>query len=254
MADARVRGRFVWHDLMTSDPAKAVEFYTKVAGWGTQQWAGPQPYTMWTAAGTPLGGVVIQPPNSGAPPHWLAYVGTPDIDATVAHAQQLGARTLVPPTEIPNSGKFSVHNDPQGVAFALYMPGDEKAPEDGQPAVGQFSWHELVTTDAVAAFEFYSALFGWKKTSAMDMGPMGTYQMYGLDGIELGGMFNKPPEMPAVTWVHYIRIADINRGVEAVKSGGGQVLVEPMEVPGGNMIVQAMDPQGAMFALHATKK
>ena len=253
MADTRVRGRFVWHDLMTSDPGKAVEFYTKVTGWGTQQWPGPQPYTMWTSGGTPLGGVMTQPPNTGAPPHWLAYVGTPDIDATVAQAQKLGAKTLVPPTQIPNAGKFSVLNDPQGVAFAVYMPGDEKSPEDGQPGVGQFSWHELVTTDAVAAFEFYSALFGWKKTHAMDMGPMGTYQMYGLDWIELGGMFNKPPEMPAVTWVNYIRIADINRGVEAVKAGGGQVLVEPMEVPGGDMIVQAMDPQGALFALHATK-
>ena len=35
-----------------------------------------------------------------------------------------------------------------------------------------------------------------------------------------------------------------------VKANGGQLLDEPMQVPGGDWIVQCLDPQGAEFALH----
>ena len=83
MADMSARGRFVWYDLMTTDPDKAEAFYTKALGWGTQVWDGPMPYHMWTtAAGKMMGGVMQLPPNAGAPPHWLAYIAVPDVDAT----------------------------------------------------------------------------------------------------------------------------------------------------------------------------
>src|SRR6478672_12929305 len=50
-------GRFVWHDLMTTDTEGAKKFYSKVAGWGTQAWEGSSPYTLWTTGGVPIGGV-----------------------------------------------------------------------------------------------------------------------------------------------------------------------------------------------------
>ena len=46
----------------------------------------------------------------------------------------------------------------------------------------------------------------------------------------------------------------MNRAVDAVKAGGGQVLMGPVEVPNGEWIAQCVDPQGAMFAVHARKK
>ena len=68
-------------------------------------------------------------------------------------------------------------------------------------------------------------------------------------------MFNKAAEMPGPpAWTHYVLVDDINRAVEATKAGGGQVLNGPMEVPGGDWIFQALDPQGAMFAVHAKGK
>ena len=33
-------GRFIWHELMTSEPDAAVDFYGKVVGWGNQVWEG----------------------------------------------------------------------------------------------------------------------------------------------------------------------------------------------------------------------
>jgi uncharacterized protein len=79
--------------------------------------------------------------------------------------------------------------------------------------------------------------------------------MYGRNDIELGGMFNKPPQMPGPpAWTHYILVDDINRAAEAAKTGGGQIINGPMEVPGGDWIFQGIDPQGAMFAVHAKAK
>ncbi len=78
--------------------------------------------------------------------------------------------------------------------------------EPPQPQVGEFAWHELLTTDQNAAFTFYNTLFGWQKGEAADMGPMGIYQVFTRRGTPLGGMFTKPPQMPAPPhWMLYVR-------------------------------------------------
>ena len=252
MADAGPRGRFVWFDLMTTDQAGAIDFYTKITNWGTTVWEGPSPYTMWTNGGTALGGIMPLAPEAEAPPHWLAYISSPDTDATVVEANKLGAKTVVAPTDIPTVGRFAVMSDPQGAVFAIYTPAEGAPGHDGPPAVGEFSWHELMTTDQAAAFEFYQRLFGWEKGQSMDMGPVGVYQIYRRNGVDLGGMFNRPSDQPGgPAWLHYIMVKDIKRAAEATKEHGGQVINGPMEVPGGDWIFQAVDPQGAMFAVHA---
>jgi uncharacterized protein len=254
MTGEKPRGRFVWYDLMTTDPKAAPDFYSAVAGWGIQAWDGAMPYTMWTNGGTPLGGVMqIQDP--GAPPHWLAYIATPNVDETAKEAEGLGAKVLVPPTDIPNVGRFSVLADPQGAVFAGFTSFGETPGHEGPANVGEFSWAELATHDSPAAFRFYERLFGWEKTTSADMGEMGMYHMYGRNGVELGGMFNKPAMMPGPpAWLYYIRVDDVNRAIEAVKAKGGQVLMGPHEVPGGDLIAQCLDRQGAAFALHEKKK
>lgn len=254
-----LRGRFVWCELMTPDPEAAKSFYTQVVGWGTALFEGSDmPYTMWMNGEMPVGGVMALPEEAkaaGAPPHWLGYVGTPDVDATVADATNRGAMTLVAPTDIPTAGRFAVLRDPQGAVFSAYTPAQEAPGSEGPPQVGEFSWFELATTDHAAAYDFYSALFGWKKTESMDMGPMGLYQMFGRTTASMGGMFNKPAEMPAPPhWLLYIKVDDVHRAVEKAKELGGQVLNGPTEVPGGDWIAQCMDPQGAAFALHSAKK
>jgi predicted enzyme related to lactoylglutathione lyase len=254
MADAIPRGRFVWFDLMTTDQVGAIDFYTKIANWGTTVWEGPSPYTMWTNGTTALGGIMPLPPEAEAPPHWLAYISSPDTDATVAEANGLGATTVVAPNDIPTVGRFAVMSDPQGAVFAIFTPAEGPPGHEGPAAAGEFSWHELMTTDQAAAFEFYQRLFGWEKGQSVDMGPVGVYQIYGRNGVDLGGMFNNPNEQPGgPAWLHYIMVQDIQRAAEATKEHGGQVINGPMEVPGGDWIFQAIDPQGAMFAMHARR-
>jgi len=255
---AEERGRFYWYDLVTTDPEAAKSFYTQLVGWGTTVFDGAgEPYTMWTNGESPIGGVGALPEDTkkaGAPPHWMGYVLVSNVDETLAMAKELGGKVLVPGMDIPTVGRFGIVSDPQGAAIAAFTA--EKAEAGHPPGVGDFSWHELATTDPAAAWSFYEKLFGWEKAEAMDMGEAGIYQMYKRKGGDapLGGIFQKPAEMPGPSaWLYYARVPDCHAAAEKVKALGGQILNGPMEVPGGDHIVQCMDPQGAAFALHSTK-
>jgi uncharacterized protein len=257
MSDATARGRFVWHELLTTDPKAALDFYPQVIGWKAQAWTQDASYMMFTAKPGPVAGVMLLPEEAramGAPPNWMIYIGTPDVDGTTREAVELGGKVLRAPESIPNVGRFSVLRDPQGAVFGAFTP--EQAPgEMSKPGLLDFSWHELMTTNWQAALAFYQRLFGWEKTEAMDMGPdMGTYQMYGWKGITLGGMMNKPASMAAPPhWLPYALVPDSKRAAALAEKLGGRILNGPMEVPGGDWVAQCVDPQGAVFAVHSRK-
>lgn len=59
----------------------------------------------------------------------------------------------------------------------------------------------------------------------------------------------KAPQVPVSSWSFYFCADSINAAVERVKSGGGKIVNGPTQVPGGGWIIQAQDPQGAMFSL-----
>lgn len=247
MADQSIRGRFVWHELMTPDTAGAHAFYSKVIGWKTESWDQDPSYSMFVAASGPVGGSVALP--NGAP-QWLAYIGTDDVAATIEQAKGLGGRVVKELTGMPNGGTYAVLADPQGAQFGVYASTSDHGPEVA-PKPGEFSWHELATTDYKAAFDFYAALFGWEKIVEHDMGEMGFYLIFGRNGVQKGGMFNKPATMKGgPLWIGYIRVKDVNQTVNKVKAARGTLINGPMEVPGGDWIAQFLDPYGAMFAVH----
>ncbi len=250
------KGRFVWYDLMTTDQEKAIDFYSEVVGWTTEDWPNaPQRYAMWKpAAGGMIGGSVQFPPDQASlHPHWLGYIATPNVDDTVAQTTKLGGKVVKPADDIPTVGRSAVLADPQGAIFGVFTPEGDAPGHEGTADIGEVSWHELYTTDYEAAFKFYSQLFGWEKGQSMDMGPMGIYQIFTRNGRDIGGMMNKPdPSMPS-GWTYYFRVPDINDVVNRIKASGGQVVNGPMEVPGGDIIVNAADPQGGFFAVHQVK-
>lgn len=257
-----IKGRFVWYDLMTNDVKGAQAFYTETIGWKTEGWEQGD-YTMWKAGDTMLGGVMELPPElaqGGVPPHWIAYVAVDDVDAAAKRATELGGKIHKPGTDIPEVGRFAVVADPQGAVIALYRSKDASqmtAPDRQAP--GLVGWHELNTTDYESSWKFYSQLFGWEHTSAMDMGEgLGQYFMFrhGDDAKDasMGGMSNvaKSMNMPP-HWLYYFNVDAIDGAIDRIKSKGGKILNGPMEVPGGGKIAQCMDPQGGAFAVFAMK-
>jgi predicted enzyme related to lactoylglutathione lyase len=243
---------------MTTDPKAAEPFYTKVVGWSAEAYPGMKtPYTMWMKGEVPVGGAMTIPEEAkaaGAPRNWIFYVGTPDIEATVTRAKELGGKVEVGPREIPTIGAFAVISDPQGAVFAMLQPAQEPATPEGPPDVQDISWRELATTDAAGAVTFYTTLFGWNRLNASEIPPVGLYQEFGRGDAPLGGIYTKAKEMPAPPhWLLYAKVKDIQAAVETVSSLGGKVLNGPMEIPGGDLVCQLQDPQGAVFALHQSK-
>ena len=99
-------------------------------------------------------------------------------------------------------------------------------------------------------------MFGWLKGDAMDMGPMGTYQLFTIGGAAVGAMFNSPAvhaDAAARFWLYYFNVGDIDAAAKRVGDGGGKITHGPQQVPGGRWIVQGSDPQGAAFALLGSK-
>lgn len=249
MADKTVRGRFVWHELITPDTAGAHGFYSKVLGWKTQAWEQDPSYSMFAAASGPLGGSVAQ---TAGTPHWLGYIATDDIDATVQKATSLGGSVHKEITTMPTGSKYAELADPQGAKFGVYWSAAADNRGSGPAKRGEFSWNELAASDYQAAFEFYSALFGWDDIAEREIGPLGKYLIFGRNGAQLGGIFNKTAQMHGPPfWLGYVRVKDVNQSVKKIKSARGTLINGPMEVPGGDWIAQFLDPYGAMFAVHA---
>lgn len=247
-------GRFVWYELLTTDVEAAIGFYTKVVGWSIEKFSvpgGEGEYPMWKPATAPsIGGVMKLPDEAramGAPTHWMGHITTSNVEATAAEAVKRGGRTLSPVIEIPTVGRFQTIQDPWGAVFSAFTPAGEMPPA-GVPVPGQVCWHELFTGDLDGAVAFYTALFGWERGDAMDMGPMGTYQLFKIDGQGWGGMMKKPDQMPVGAWVYYVVVPDLDAALAATTKAGGQVVFGPMVVPGGGRCGQIIDPQGGFFA------
>ena len=245
----------VWYELMTPDADGATSFYESVVGWsiGSAPAAGPD-YRMIEADDGPVGGMLPideAMKAAGVQPRWLPYVGVDDTDATVEKAKSLGGTVFVPPTDIPGTGRFALLADPQGAPFYVMRgttDGESTSFAPGRP--GHFAWNELSTTDGKAAVDFYGALFGWENRETMDMGPMGSYHFLDWGETRIGALVEMKDR--SATWRCYAVVRDIAASIEAVKAGGGKVMMGPHVVPTGDTIVIGADPQGAEFSLVST--
>lgn len=249
-------GRYVWHELLTGDVDAALAFYASVTGWTSQTMEFPgaeQPYTMFVNDGTPLGGVYTGgPTGAGVRPGWMPYLGTDDADATCRDAITLGATLLMSPTDIPTVGRTAMFADREGAQVAILAPESAATPET-MPGIGEFAWHEMAADDPERSLALYTRLFGWEKQRAMDMGSDGVYQMFGRGDFTYGGFMGRRAEMPAPLWNCYIRVANLDASLDAVRRGGGRILTGPHDVPSDDRVATAVDDQGAVFSLVARR-
>jgi uncharacterized protein len=244
--------KFIWHDLMTPDMQGAQKFYGAVIGWNIVDSGMPDGnYLLCNVGEDGVAGIMgFRPEDDGnVPPFWSGYVHTPDVGKAASQAVKLGGKIFKEPQIVPDVVEFAILTDPSGAMFNIMRPipqGDAAVFAPG--TVGTMGWNELLSGDWKQAWEFYHAMFGWEKHQAIEMGPVGTYQTFGLEGKSFGGMMNKRPDMPIAFWNYYWTVASCAATVEKLNAAGGKVMFGPMQVPGGSWIVNAMDPQGAAFA------
>jgi predicted enzyme related to lactoylglutathione lyase len=259
MTMANQHGDFIWYELMTPDAGASAKFYSTLLGWEV----GDQPdYREIKASEGHVGGILQLTPEmtaGGAHPAWVGYILVDDVDASVASIEAAGGRTCMPARDMPGVGRFAMMFDPQGGIFYIMKPTPPADNPDAasnafaaeRPMIGHCAWNELASSDPDAAKAFYGAQFGWQKDGEMDMGPIGKYEFLKAGGgrFVLGAVMAKMPEMPVSAWTYYFRVPDIDAAVAAIKANGGAILIEPMEIPGGEFSLNAMDPQGAAFGL-----
>lgn len=114
-------GAFCWSELLTRDTAAATKFYTSLFGWKAKVSEGAGfPYTHWQNDGADIGGMMAIMEQWGpVPPNWSNYVQVQNCDESAAKAASLGGKVCVPPTDIPNTGRFAMLQDPQGAMFSV---------------------------------------------------------------------------------------------------------------------------------------
>ena len=259
-------GGFIWYELMTTDPAAAKRFYDAVVGWDIDENSvapGIDYRMIKRSDGGNAGGVFTlqqEHLDGGARPVWLGYLHTRDVDAKVEAIKADGGGVMMEPWDQPGVGRLAMITDPSGAPIYLMAP----LPPEGQPdsVSDVFSvyrpqhvrWNELSTADQDNAIAFYTRHFGWVQDGAMPMGELGDYKFINHAGTMIGAIMRKMPQMPVSLWTYYIGVDDIDRATKAVTDGGGTILQGPMEIPGGEYSLNALDPQGASFGLVGPRK
>jgi len=252
MSDSRnVPGSFIWYELLTADPDAAALFYGDVIGWTAEDSGQPGiDYRIFSADGTPVAGHMKLPDDAeaaGMRPGWLGYIGVDDVDPAVAAIEAAGGKVHMPAMDLEGVGRIALVADPQGVPFYVMRgQGEEASPSFDPMKPGHCHWNELSTPDQAGALAFYTARFGWQPGEVMPMGEMGGYQFLHHGGGMIGAIMTTPPGRPP-GWNFAFGVRDVDSAAAKIAAGGGIVHHGPIEVPGGDWVVMASDPQGGAF-------
>ncbi|WP_273687218.1 VOC family protein [Ketogulonicigenium vulgare] len=257
------QGTPCWYELGTEDIRAAGQFYRKIFGWqmidgGMEE----MDYHLGKSGEEMVAGFMSTADQEDPPPpNWLIYFAADDCDKTAADIKAAGGQIYRGPDDIPGTGRYAIAADPQGAVFGILqadmseMSVDDIAKVDAgdgafnQNKAGHGNWNELMTTDPVAAFDFYAGLFPWSKSQAMDMGDMGKYQLFSHKGADIGA-FQGLGNAPVPAWLPYFGVdGSVGAVVQTIQEAGGLVHHGPSEVPGPAYIAIAQDPQGAWFAI-----
>jgi predicted enzyme related to lactoylglutathione lyase len=156
--------------------------------------------------------------------------------------------------DLPNdAGRLAVCQDPEGAFFAVMRLGRHTGAQLVNE-IGTWTWNQLASHDIEAAKTFYGDVFGWTLEPSPEAPPDSPYEMWQVPGQKweegLGGAMTLdqlPGEVPA-HWMTYLCVESADGAIETIKSGGGQVMVEPQVIPVGKLAV-VLDPQGAAFGI-----
>ena len=237
-------GKFVWHEHVSTEPAKAQEFFKQLFGWEYEVFKpGEVDYAIITSGGQMHGGFPQVP--EGTPSHWVGNVQVESVDDTIAKAKSAGGSVIVDPMDIPEVGRYAVIRDPQGGVVAAFQPAG-----DGPMGQGVFVWDELGASDADASERFYGAVVGW---TTKDMGPdYGGYKLFqrGSDDENgVGGLMANQDSSQPTSWHPYVAVEDVDATLTKTKELGGSVVLDAMDVPNVGRLAVIQDPTGAVLGV-----
>ena len=250
--DKYEHGVFSWVDVTSSDIERSRKFYADMFGWqidpGAEEFHG---YSMAIMNDRMVAGVSpTMAPE--APTVWSTYVDVASVDDTLAKVTAAGGTVIAPPIDVGESGRMAVFSDPDGAVIGLWQAGEHK----GAGLVNEantWGWSELMCDHPDKEKDFYASVFDWGAETNGEGAD--AYTEWKVGDRSIGGMMQKPAEMPAgspSSWVVYIMVEDITEAVKKLEGLGGALYRPPAEIGPGIFAVVA-DPVGAVFNLFQPK-
>ena len=238
------QGKFVWNDLLTDDVETAREFYGQLFGWTFT----PQGrYTVVQSEGRNIGGMVElkADPEQPSAARWLCTLSVDDVDAAVALVKSEGGTVNEGPLELLNRGRGALVRDPQG-AQLLLLHAKEGDPDDEEPAMMSWLWHELWSNNSEASLAFYQKLAGYDyEGDATDY-----LILTREDQWRAGIRFIDDSELE-MRWVPVVRVVDTEAIAEKAEQLGGEIRVAPRPTESGGSVALLVDPSGARVIIQS---
>jgi predicted enzyme related to lactoylglutathione lyase len=240
-----------WADLQTTDQDAGKTFYASLLGWSYDDQPMPQggAYSMALLNGETVAAIAPMPPGApeGMPPMWNTYIAVDHVDATLKKVGPAGGQVLMPAMAVGDSGTMAFVADPTGAVVGLWQA-NQHIGATLVNETGALIWNELITDKPESALVFYEAVLGVSSAS-VEMGPGQTYHMLKVGETEVGGCMEPPmPDVPN-HWHVYFAVADADATAVQTGAQGGQIAVEPFDIPSVGRSAVLADPQGALFSV-----
>ena len=246
-AGTELPGKFVWHDLLTGDPAAAQRFYSELFRWEFRP--SNAEYTVVTQAGRPIGGILDSRHGKAerVPAQWLGSLSVTDVDSAVGAVRAGGGKLHWGPKSLGPRGRVALVADAQNAPFVV-MRAPEGDPPNAAPEVNGWLWDELWTPEPEAATRFYGKLADYR-VNAKEGGERVYYVLESGGQPRAGVTRLLPTAVVKPNWLPYVRVADVNATVRRVETLGGRVLIAPTPRIRDGRVALIQDPTGAAVAI-----
>jgi uncharacterized protein len=269
--DGYIPGVPCWIDTSQPDPEAAAAFYSGLFGWELEDVMPAESegsYFIARLRGGSVAGVGTIPEGAPQMAVWNTYIWVESADSTASKVAEAGGTVLTEPFDVMDAGRMAVFADPEGAAFCVWQPGNNRGAQIVNEA-GSLNFNGLNTREVERAKSFYGSVFGWR-TLPMGGGAEGwTLPGYG-DHLEerdpglreriaeagappgfedvvatLNPIGDEQPDVPA-HWSVTFAVDDADAVAAKASELGGKVILPPFDAPWVRTTMLA-DPQGATF-------
>jgi predicted enzyme related to lactoylglutathione lyase len=245
-----------WVDLASPDLVLSARFYCRLFDWDVVS-RGPADvtggYLVFQSQERDVAG--LGPLRASAePPAWTIHIAADDVDRTEEAVVSNRGTSVIGPHDVRDEGRAAQFADPTGAVFGAWQGRAHRGAElVGE--TGAMYWGQLASRDIEAAKRFYGAVFGWEGyTSPYETS---TYTRFHLGGLEVAGMIEMDRSWPRGLpshWMPFFAVDDCDATTGGAIELGGDVPVEPYDMPGIGRAAVLGDPHGAVFSVLSPEK
>jgi hypothetical protein len=239
-------GKFVWTDLLTTDPVKAVDFYKNVFGWQSSRV--DKDYLILSNNGRRIAGIArnqAQLSNSESN-QWISFISTSDVKESHKQLLKSGAEVVAGPTKVEGRGEIGIYVAPDAAVFGI-IDSSSGDPEELGAGINDWIWIELWSTDTRAAADFYEFLGysvedNWMSEDEDDL-------LLADGEIARAGLVKGHESQTRSIWLPYVRVASLEETIALTNKQGGKYHVLEGEAHSTGKIALISDPTGGLVAI-----